>query len=86
MTKELSKAEMAKLLAELKESAPLKECLTCECFQGYISQLEVDSPCDISDLIESFQVDEKELHKCLGCTPCPPADLYTKYLMKNKES
>ncbi len=86
MKRGLSKSETARILRKLKESAPLEECLTCECFQGLIAQLEVDAPFDISELAASLQVADSDLHKCLGCDPCPPADVYTEYLIeKNKQ-
>jgi hypothetical protein len=82
----LSKDEAAELLEKLKESAPLKECLTCECFQGFIAQLKQDTPFDIGDLCEPIQAAQNKIHKCLGCALCPPADLYAEYLQKRNRS
>ena len=87
MTKnQITKNEIRILLEKLKQSVPISECRTCECFQGFISQLEVDTSEDINDLVESFIVSDNKLHKCLGCSPCPPADLYTGYLIKYRKS
>ncbi len=78
---QITKNEIKILLKRLKQSVIKKECATCECFQGFIAQLEVDSCEDISDLVDLICVPDEKLHKCLGCNPCPPADLYTEYLM-----
>lgn len=28
----------------------------------------------------------KDMHKCLGCDPCPPGDLYAEYTKKKQKS
>jgi hypothetical protein len=84
--KQITKNEIKNLLERLKQSVIKSECWTCECFQGLISQLEMDSSEDISNLIETVIVPDENLHKCLGCKPCHPADLYTECLIKQRKS
>ena len=80
--KQITKNEIKIHLEDLKQSAIKSECSTCECYQGFIAQLEVDTSENIGDFVALFSVPDEKLHKCLGCKPCPPADLYTNYLMK----
>ena len=39
----LTRAEVEKLLEEARASFPHDECLTCECFLGYLTQLGIDA-------------------------------------------
>ena len=73
------------LLREAEESFPHDLCNTCECFLGYLAQLRIDSDRADKDLFGPFKVDRKDMHKCLGCEPCPPGDLYAGY-MKAKQN
>ena len=82
--KQITKNEVKTLLERHIQSAIKIDCWSCECFQGFIAQLEVDSAQDINDLVDLFKSTNDKLHACLGCDPCPPAELHTEYLMKNK--
>lgn len=77
----VTKSEIKILLEKLIKSANKSECWECECLQGFISQLEADTDADISYLVDLFKVADDNMHKCLGCTTCPPADIYKKYLI-----
>ncbi len=66
----------------IKKAAIKKECWTCECLQGFITQLTLDAgEQDICE-VKTFLVDKHTLHSCLGCNPCPPGEEFTKYLKK----
>lgn len=77
----LSTVKVEMLLTELKASLTRPECRTCECFQGFLAQLEGDCEPAALPLIQSMEVADAQLHACLGCDPCPPADVYTRYLI-----
>lgn len=83
MTEErlLSIDDVEHLLSQLEESITRPECRTCECFQGFLAQLEGDSEPEALSIIHTKEVPEDQLHSCLGCAPCPPADVYTRYLI-----
>ena len=70
--------ELQELLRQAEDSFTLGACNTCECFLGYLAQLRIDSDHPNKDLFVLFKVDRKEMHKCLGCDPCPPGELYTE--------
>ncbi len=77
----LSHSDVEKLLSELEASITRTECRTCECFQGFLAQLEGDCEPAALPLIRLKEVPDDQLHSCLGCDPCPPADVYTRYLI-----
>lgn len=58
------------------------ECRTCDCFQGYLTQLKLDTQADVTDLTAPWKVDRKEMHGCLGCDPCPPGAAFAEYQKK----
>jgi hypothetical protein len=73
------------LLKEAVESFPHDACSTCECFLGYIAQLRVESDAECKEAFAPYKVRREDIHKCLGCDPCPPGNLYAEY-MKKKQS
>ena len=76
----LVEAQVRDLLSSAVESFPLEQCDTCECFSGYVAQLEMDSDGPTRQYVRRFQKDHEEIHSCLGCDPCPPADHFARYL------
>lgn len=86
MPERLSRSQMLLLIEDAIESFPHEECAACECFLGYISQLELDSGGVTPDLVRQYKPDRKEVHSCLGCDPCPPADHFAKYLRENRRT
>jgi hypothetical protein len=60
-----------------------EECRTCDCLQGYLTQLDLDCP-EAADLITPLKVPRAKLHGCLGCDPCPPAAAFSDYLRGRK--
>jgi len=82
----LPRTETQTLLHAAEESFPHDLCNTCECFLGYLAQLRIDSDPADKDLFVPFKVDRKDMHKCLGCEPCPPGELYAGYMMKKQKA
>ena len=66
-------------LNRLRKSITRKECETCDCLQGLLTQFELDCP-EAAEAVESLKVPCEEMHGCLGCDPCPPAALFSEYL------
>ena len=62
------------------QAFPHEACETCECYLGYLAQLFLDAVDEGRDLIAAHQVGRTQIHTCLGCDPCPPAELFAAYL------
>ncbi|MFP3937144.1 MAG: hypothetical protein ACLFVW_02290 [Phycisphaerae bacterium] len=78
----LSRENVSDLLQQLRGAMRHRACWTCDCFQGFLRQLEMDADEDVSDLMDPLKVSADEVHGCLGCDPCPPGEVYTEYLRK----
>lgn len=61
-----------------------QECATCECYLGFIAQLQLDSDQEARTFLKEYLPDRELIHSCLGCDPCPPGILYSEYLRKRK--
>jgi hypothetical protein len=85
MTK-LTAEQVKTYLDEAEASFPHDACLTCECFLGLTTQLHIDTGGDGRNLLGVFKVERGRMHQCLGCDPCPPGDLYAKYMRENRKS
>lgn len=68
-------------LDSLAEDWGVEKCRQCECLQGVLVQIKLDWP-ELEDEVDRFV--SKEVHSCLGCEPCQPAEVWTEYL-KEKE-
>lgn len=86
MAREINKEYLERLLEDLKGSVTRQECWSCECLQGLLVQLEIDFkdvlPCAG---LEELKVGLEETHKCLGCEPCGPGEVYTEYLLEETD-
>jgi hypothetical protein len=82
MVEILTRNELEALLARARESFPHDECLTCECFLGYLTQLGIDAGAEVRSLFDEMGIDHQHTHSCMGCDPCPPADLFADYLRR----
>lgn len=80
----LTRQDVQTFLAEAADSFPHGACLTCECFLGYVTRLQLDSDETSRDLTGGFKVERNSMHNCLGCDPCPPGNLYAEYVRKKK--
>lgn len=82
MSNQLSTRDVEAMLLALKKSVRREECFTCDCLQGFLTQLEMDAEPAAAELIESLKVPSAQMHGCLGCDPCPPGQVYADYLRK----
>jgi len=78
--KSLTAVQVQGLLRQLEQAATQEACWSCECLQGYITQLESDAVEEARSLLETYEVRPERLHGCLGCEPCPPGDVFTAHL------
>jgi hypothetical protein len=79
----LTRDEVQTFLASAADSFPHDECLTCECYLGYVTRLQIDSDIDSREIFEDYRSEQNIIHSCLGCDPCPPGDLYAEYVRNN---
>lgn len=82
----LNRDKVRALVQELENSVARPECLTCDCLQGLLTQLELDCPEDISSLTSRLKVPTEKMHGCLGCDPCPGGALFAQYLRSQNQS
>ena len=81
----LTRDEVKRAVEQAEAGLPHEECLRCDCFQGYLTQLELDAVGDVSDLTARLRVPREEMHGCLGCDPCPPGSLFADYLRRQQK-
>jgi hypothetical protein len=84
MNANLTRGDVEQALRQLEGNLPHEECLRCDCFHGFLTQLEMDAVEDVSDLTGRFGVPREEMHGCLGCDPCPPSSLFADYLRQQQ--
>ncbi|GER80718.1 MAG: hypothetical protein M5U11_09705 [Anaerolineales bacterium] len=82
----LTRAELQELLQAAVQSQPHRLCPTCELFLTYIAHLRRDSDSADNDLFAPLKVPYKDMHKFIGCRPCPPGLLYTEYIKRKQKS
>lgn len=81
----LSTEDVKNYLDSVEKDFPHDECRTCECFLGYLVQLELDSSSEARFLLGSYKPSRGQVHACLGCDPCSPADHYLDYLQRKQK-
>jgi hypothetical protein len=81
----LPKEEVDGLLAQVTHASLREECWLCECFQGFIAQLDLDAAEEAKPLLEVYRADSSQVRQGLGCEPCPPAELFAEYLMRKRK-
>ena len=86
MDAKLNREVVRSTLQELEASLPHAECRTCECLQGFVTQLHLDAPEDAGALIRPWLAARGQVHGCLGCDPCPPGDQFVTYLRGSNRS
>jgi hypothetical protein len=80
MADELTRAEVKQRVEDLIADIEKDACRTCDCFQGFLTQLELDATEDVSDILEPLKVDREQMHGCLGCDPCVPGEHFCRYI------
>ena len=78
--KSLTTGQVRKLLGQLELAATREACWSCEGLQAIIRQVELDSTMEAKSLLETYEVRPERLHGCLGCEPCPPAEVFAAHL------
>ena len=86
MSKSLTRAEVRELVAETAASFAHNECRCCDCFQGFLTQLELDAFEDVSDILLPYRVEKSDMHGCLGCEPCPSGAAFSEYLKSRRNT
>lgn len=86
MVKELTREQVASRVREATAWLPHDECRTCDCFQGFLTQLELDAADDVSDITVPWKVNRGEMHGCLGCDPCPPGAAFAEYQKQSRQT
>jgi hypothetical protein len=74
--KSLTAEQVRTLLDQLERAATREACWSCQCLQGFITELELDAAADARGLLEAYEVRPERRHGSLGCRPCPPAELF----------
>jgi hypothetical protein len=72
------------LLEKLHRHIPQETCWTCECLQGFLTQLEVDAGEESAALVGPYKVERAAIHKCLGCELCPSGRLHVEHLQSRR--
>ena len=70
------------MLKRLRGGVRREECWTCDCLQGFLTQLEMDAEPAAAGLIEPLKAPAAQMHGCLGCEPCPPGEVYSDHLRR----
>jgi len=74
--KSLTAKQVRMLLDQLEQAATREACWSCECLQGFITELESYVAADSRGLLEAYEVRPERRHGSLGCRPCAPAELF----------
>jgi len=85
MASTLTRQGIQELLERALASFRHDKCLTSECFLVYVAQLGIDAGAEIHSLLTEMGIDYQHAHSCMGCDPCPPADLFAEYLQARNQ-
>ncbi len=61
-----------------------ERCRTCDCLQGALTQLEIDGDGQLKALAAKHRIPSEQMHACLGCDPCPPAEFWAEYVRESR--
>lgn len=84
MDEKLTVDKVQALIGNALVSFPHEECATCECFLGYLTQLQIDAGEVVGGLVSEYQLSQDKVHGCLGCDPCPPGDHFAQYVRERR--
>jgi hypothetical protein len=82
----LNRKQAQNIIDQIKCEVVRPECWTCDCFQGLLTQLELDCTEDIADLTIPLKAPKEKMHGCLGCDPCPGGAMFAQYLRSNNNN
>jgi hypothetical protein len=81
----LPNEEVEGLLSQVTHAPLREECWLCECFQGFIAQLELDAAENAKPLLKEYEEDPSQVRHGPGCEPCAPAEIFAGYLMRKRK-
>lgn len=84
MNDQLTRNDVDRMVRDSVAGLPRDECRTCDCFQGFLTQLEIDAEEDVSVILCPHKEVKEKMHGCLGCDPCPPGAAFADYLKKRQ--
>lgn len=76
----LTREQVSKWVHRAEDNFRHEECASCECYLGFLVQLEIDGDQGARDYLANHKPTRDKIHSCLGCDPCPSGILYTDYL------
>jgi len=76
----LTRGQVAAMIDKLRACVRHEPCWTYDCLQDLLTQLELDTDQDVSDMTDELKTDREQMHGCLGCDPCLPGEVYADYL------
>lgn len=68
-----------KLFDALKPWLAQERCRTCDCTQAALAQLQLDGSAAVQRLAARHRLPPSDIHPCMGCDPCPPAEAWTEF-------
>lgn len=68
------------LFENIKPWLDEEQCRTCECLQLALIQIEMDDEENMSVVVAPHKIFHEQMHPCLGCEPCPPAQALVDYV------
>jgi len=74
------------LFSQLGPWLDKERCRTCDCLQGALAQIEIDGDDELREKAARHVMTKDEMHPCLGCKPCPPAEYWVQYLSSHGPS
>ena len=80
MPEQLTPEDVTTLLDKLRKIVEKDDCWTCDCLQGFLTQLELDATEEAAALIAPLKVSGDRMHLCLGCAPCIPGAAFADYV------
>lgn len=80
-------------IKELRDNVVYEKCADCECYFGLLfylnKELTIVDDASLSEMFKKALMEWKrskraQIHACLGCEPCPPAEWTAEMIMKLK--